>query len=115
MKTEVMDDFYGHVLYDIEKDGCLNGVFTNTGVNGRIFNEIARRRTGTDINDPLLGDYALMYIDEGNTQYTGSLQIASDGAGGYLFSWFDSKGKQVFKGTGARMSDSNLVAYYTTV
>jgi hypothetical protein len=32
----------GIITYEIGKDGCLNGFYTNEAAKGEIFNEIAR-------------------------------------------------------------------------
>lgn len=32
----------GIVVYSIESNGCLNGVYSNTGLTGEVYNEIAR-------------------------------------------------------------------------
>ncbi len=53
----------GIVLYNIELDGCLNGVYTNDACDGEIFNEIAMMRTKKPDSDDLCGVYLCTYFE----------------------------------------------------
>lgn len=48
----------GVILYDIELNGCHNGVYTNNSLIGEIFTETARIKEGTNFGaDGISGEY----------------------------------------------------------
>jgi len=66
----------GIILYNIELDGCLSGVYSNEDAYGEIFNEIARKNTYTS-DDEICGIYNCLYFDSGNSQEETVLTIAA--------------------------------------
>jgi hypothetical protein len=111
-------DFYGLILYTIERNGCLNGVYTNTGCNGVIYNEIARKpvilTTGID------GDYDCQYFDIASTttnaRETCILRITPEpvSLNFFKFEWIDYKNAAniLFEGRGYQMDDRHISVYY---
>ena len=109
-------DFHGVVLYNMESDGCLNGVYTNNNINGLIFNEIARRTAGID--NSIQGDYICSYIDNGNVLHEATLSIAETNTTlnrTYKFTWKDTKGKKIFEGIGFIMNEKQVAVYYKNI
>ena len=102
----------GIVLYNIELDGCLNGVYTNDHVDGDIFNEIARRHTNIG-EDDLSGIYDCFYFDINNSRIDAELTIGikSNKNRTYAFSW-EVKGKIIFEGIGYRMNEKQVAVHY---
>lgn len=109
----------GVVLYNIESNGCLNGVYTNDGVLGEIFNEIARLKTdGQSGEDGISGSYDCLYFDLDNSPCNRSLIISVSPQNSarklytYRFEWFNEKVRS-FIGTGYRMNGTQIVVHYT--
>jgi hypothetical protein len=105
----------GIILYDIEPDGCLNGVYTNNAADGVIFNEIARRNSYTaEENDGIRGVYDCFYFNQdprrNNVRLT--IGLAQDTSTGRAFS-FEWEGQRIrFSGIGYRMNERQLVVHY---
>jgi len=110
----------GIVLYDIELDGCLNGVFTNEFSKGQIYNEIARKKNVVDsekTDDSLIGEYNCYYFDP--VGHVSELTIQEKNGPSklpkvYAFSWRIS-GKTIFHGTGYKMNEKQIVVHYWMV
>ena len=105
-------DFFGIVLYDIQPDNCLNGIWTNVNNKGEIRNEIARR-VSTDPanpNDKIAGSYECSYIEIDNKTYTGTLTITGNIAL-YNFNW-DIRTGIKFEGKGFLMNDKQIAVSY---
>ena len=102
----------GVALYNIELDGCLNGVFTNDNIDGQIFNEIAKISTSIGA-DGLSGIYHCFYFDSGNSRNDAELTIgiANGTTKKYDFSWVVNN-KIVFKGVGYKMNEKQVVVHY---
>ena len=103
---------YGLILYTIERDDCLNGVFTNPGVRGEIHNEIAKKTVG---GPGIAGQYVCLYIDINNERESCNLEITPDPTVTNLFrfDWSDTRnGTFYFEGRGYQMDDSHIVVYY---
>jgi hypothetical protein len=104
----------GIVMYSIEGDGCLNGVFTNPGAFGRILNEVARRRGGPLAT--LEGDYDCFYFDSDDSRNDCTLTISIDPTTRqFTLRWIGLDGVTWFEGRGFRMNDRTLVAHYWSV
>lgn len=99
----------GLVLYDIELDGCLNGVYTNDHAAGLIYNEIARRRPDSPDGD-LSGIYDCFYFDENNSRNNAVLTISRIGRTYHLEWRTDSR--IIFNGVGYIMNEKQLVVHY---
>ena len=109
----------GVVLYNIESNGCLNGVYTNDGVSGEIFNEIARLQiNGQRGEDGISGIYDCLYFDLNNSSCKRSLKISVSPQHSarkiytYTFEW-SNENVMSFKGTGYRMNETQIVVHYT--
>ena len=108
-----MNEFKGIVLYNIERDGNLNGVYTNNDSNGnaRIATETARL-----IDDSLVeGDtevhiYDCFYFnnDEG-INCTLTFRITN---GIYRADWQLNDGTPIFIGEGFQMNDRQIAISY---
>ncbi len=111
----------GIVLYDIELDGCLNGVYTNEHptVDGNIYNEINRRQDKVkgdnwDIN----GVYECFYFDLNNQRINATLTIsyAQGRTNTYNFVWREI-GQTVdsFTGIGYKMNPRQIAVHYSSL
>ena len=99
----------GIILYTIERDGCLNGVYTHEGLKGKIFNEIARklRKQGNKTT------YACAYFEAvgQDVAKTAILEITREPSGILRFSWL-SGGKEIFHGDGYKMNPLQMSVIY---
>lgn len=105
---------FGIVLYDIEKDGNLNGVYTNNVVKGKIFTETARLKSKKNN----VSTYDFFYFDIEDT-YTGKLTITEkDGVLDCTWNVYeinDGKGGDLFTGQGFKMNERQIAIYYKGV
>ncbi len=71
------DEFFGIIVYSIEPDGCLNGLWTNIANYGIIRNEIAQKENIiNEINkNEIEGEYIVTYIEDDKKVYYGKLVI----------------------------------------
>lgn len=101
----------GLCLYTIEKDGCLNGVYTHEGARGVISNEIARKHPkGKMIGNGLADRYNSYYFDTKGV--TTEIKIKLNN-GEYQIDWvIDSE--IAFKGYGYLMNANQLVVQYVS-
>ncbi len=101
-------EFQGGIIYRIEPDGCLNGLWSNTEALHKVFNEIDRKKTtkGNDID----GVYDSSWIEDSNSIHTGELVIIKQ-ASHYDFVWTDKDGT-VFKGIGFKLANEITVSYW---
>jgi hypothetical protein len=107
--------FHGMVLYDIELNGCLNGVFTNNSpqADGHISNEIVKKSDGVLNN--LDGDYTCSYIEAGNVVVQATLHVALNTTRGtYSFIWRENSNNLqiIFSGIGFQMNPHQIAVYY---
>lgn len=95
----------GLILYNIEKDGCLNGVYTNEYCKGEIWNEILKKKTK---DDDICGEYLCAY-SEGKKIINDTLEIKKheNNNGSYNFEW----GKY-FTGYGYKINDHQIIVHY---
>ena len=105
----------GICLYDLQPNGCLNGVYTNNSVDGEIFNEIARKHTDVG-DDELCGYYNCFYFDKDgkqNSRHNAELHIVikNGTTGTYQFVWTKNK-SAVFEGIGYKMNDRQVAVHY---
>ena len=122
------DKFNGIVLYNIERDGCLNGVYTNEqAYTGRIYNEIARRQNQDKhykieseegkracCNIDIEGHYDCQYFDVNNEYCRCELEIKRDPITAhnvYRFYWRGKNGRD-FEGIGYQMNHNQLAVSY---
>lgn len=108
---------HGIALYNIEKDGCLNGVYTNEDplVNGKIFNEIIRRQINSDNSNGVVGVYDCFYFDLENERVDAMLTISPFGnlENTYSFEWVKvGETTPVFVGIGYQMNPRQIAVHY---
>lgn len=110
-----MNEFRGIVLYNIERNGNLNGVYTNNHpiTNGRISTETARLRENTLIEaDTEVIVYDCFYFDtvDGGIECTLTFRITN---GIYGVEWhLQNQTNPIFIGEGFRMNDTQIVISY---
>lgn len=102
----------GIILYNIELDNCLNGVFTNYYLDGTIFNEIAKKR---ECSNGIVGVYDCFYFDIIDRKNDVELQISIDKSkqNTFLFEWRNEK-TLLFKGIGYKMNEKQIAVHYTS-
>jgi hypothetical protein len=110
--TKSINDTYGIIIYNIELDGCLNGVYKNDKLG--IYNEILRKRSrAKDIGEGLFSRYDNQYIDSYGP-HTGEVRVKKDAKGFYIFEWSEDSFKNVdFIGIGYKMNTRQIAVYYT--
>lgn len=106
-----MKDFFGIVIYSIEDDGCLNGLWTTIANNGEISNEIAKKKNGE--NTCLTGDYIVTFIEHDNPLLIsqGSLLIKSGRNKLYELEWTIDNKTNKFFGKGFIIGKQLIVSY----
>lgn len=106
--NSIMDS--GIIIYEIELNGCLNGVYTNEYCDGVIYNEVARKE---EQDGEITGRYACFYFDKNNKRENGTLTIGywRNKKQTYDFSW-EVNGKIIFKGKGYQMNQRQIAAHY---
>lgn len=104
------NNFWGIVNYEIIGDGCLNGIWTNNDVNrgGIIMNEIARMKTYID--DTIIGEYSVAWIEPNKQPTTGTLAITKKGEELH-FNWKNNN-KSIFNGIGLKLGLNNIIVFY---
>lgn len=103
--------FRGIVLYDIQRNGFLNGVYSNNhpATEGRIFTETARLRPGIAEDAPVR-IYDSFYFDiEGGHECVLTFTI-TDGV--YVAEWRLDNGRTIFIGEGFLMNDRQIAISY---
>lgn len=100
----------GLILYSIELNGCLNGVYTNdSGSMPEICTETAKRRTGTGDGDMLSGTYDCMFFEPTSTHKTIlTIECVRDT---FYFIWGDLTAP-TFIGVGYIMNQTQAVVRY---
>ena len=112
----------GIVVYTIEKDGCMNGVYTNETNNGNVCNEIAIKKTKPlhSINwypNDLPGEYDVAFFERtatGIKEFSMDLIIAPPVNGMHEVKWTE-KGNPAnikFSGSGYVMNGWQFVVRY---
>ena len=120
-------NFMGIQLYDIDLNGCLNGVYTNIPAKGRIYNEIARKMSSKEneeleikYNDKIVGDYNCRWFDLGNAVGGYILEIRKleirkrepTTHSVYTFRWRTKNGIPKFEGIGYKMNERQIAVSY---
>jgi hypothetical protein len=101
----------GIITYEIGKDGCLNGFYSNESAKG-IYNEIARKEPQqNNEDDDLCGKYKSAYFQGNNDIVIADLVITKQ-SGVYHLEWTSKKGN--FTGTGFKTRDNELVVRYNS-
>ena len=113
----ISNDFLGIVLYDIELDNCLNGIYTNIPEGGVILNEICRKKHNPSIApiDTLIGDYKCIWFSNKSILNEGTLEIEylNNYSKIYSLLWRDKvSNKIIFRGVGYKMNGKQLVVTY---
>lgn len=108
----------GVILYDIELNGCLNGVYTNNYLHSEIFTETARVKKDTKVgSDGVSGEYDCFYFDVDNSKNICELIISESahpniiGTFEYSFVW-KYEGAVIFRGVGYQMNERQIVVRY---
>lgn len=107
----------GIALYSIELNGCLNGVYTNDGLDGEIFNEIARMKNQKKMmSNEICGEYECFYFDGIDGRAGWSLIIEYKNPQGktneYIFTWKNKIGNTTFIGSGYKMNERQIAVHY---
>lgn len=109
----------GIVLYSIEKDGCLNGVYANEQPPdaGIIFNEMARKiqKTVTKGKDPIEGVYECSYFETDSARRDVQLKIDGRSPAANVFDvlWIDPvTSLPIFEGVGYKMNERQFAVHY---
>ena len=115
---------YGICLYTIERDGCLNGVYTNELASGMdrngnninegvIYNEIARIKEYDDSDtERISGLYDCFHFDLENERVNTILEISNVGRL-YTFTWWNlRRTTRIFIGKGFIMNASQICVHY---
>ncbi len=111
MAAAHVPNFYGIALYTIEPNGCLTGVYSNTGLPlNSLYNEIGRKAPKQPAG--IEGMYKCAWIDLHNVVIEGSLEIIA-AAKHYDVVWKDNAGTIVYNGSGFMMSNNTFAVYYT--
>lgn len=109
------EEFSGLILYTIELDGCLNGLYTNNKVDGEILNEIAKRKhdSPTKNTDTIIGTYDCVFFEANKPFVQANLviNIEQGTARTYTFDWI-KLGKSIFKGRGYKISHNQIIVHY---
>jgi hypothetical protein len=110
----------GIALYSIELHGCLNGVYTNDDLKGKIFNEIAtlRGKRHFENEEEICGVYDCVYFGNNNKREGYELLISSksnEKMREYEFTWRSKKGDIEFEGIGYKMNDRQIAVHYRYV
>jgi len=111
-----MDEFRGIILYTIELDGNLNGVYTNNHpqTRGQIFTETARLNNHTfDENGTEIIVYDSVYFDPVDNRVDCSLTFRISNRI-YEATWVLENGF-VFTGQGFRMNDRQIAIIYWNI
>ena len=107
-----MEKIKGIVLYNIELNGCLNGVYTNNMADGIIFNEIAKLRKKFS-EDEFEGDYDCFYFDKDPIRNDAELIIRKVEGKHRTYSFrLNVDGKARFNGIGYKMNEKQLAVHY---
>ncbi|MBS1686869.1 MAG: hypothetical protein JSS76_19180 [Bacteroidetes bacterium] len=111
-QSELPNQVMGIAMYDIHADGCLQGLYTNYGEDGLVYNEISRKSDGTSA---LLGEYVCMWFDVKNapiSNMTLEICMAHGKSQTYFVKLKNEKGGVNFCGIGYKMNDKQLVISY---
>lgn len=116
-----MPTFEGVVVYTIERNGCLNGVYANNAqpLPNHVYNEIAKRKKDAETNKehPLVGTYLCSWIEwsnNGDIIVNGVLTINWVGTC-YSLEWRDNNNNILFIGKGFQTGDYQLTVRYEDV
>ncbi len=110
-KATPFDDSYGVILYNLEMDGCLNGVYTNQGASSEIYSEILKKKPkAAKVDDILFSDYDCQFMDNDGPHYC-EVKMKKHKYGYYILEWFEH-GDLNCRGIGYRMNDRQIVVYY---
>jgi len=102
----------GIVLYEIELNGCLNGVYTNDGCDGLIYNEIATKHSPFE-NDDIAGTYDCSYFEDNNMRKDVELSITRKKKKARIFDFkWSMKGRVLFEGIGFKMNNRQVAVTY---
>ena len=97
---------FGIILYNIELDGNLTGVYTNDFENGIILTEIAKFKSKTIDTTT----YNVVYFNKDNSSSNATLEMKLTN-GTYTCEWIEDN-KVKFTGKGFKMNDRQIAIYY---
>ncbi len=101
----------GIVLYNIELDGGLNGVYTNDKIpNAEIFTETAKLRAESQSAVSVIRTYDCFYFDVNNVQQICTLIFTIEN-NMYTAVWFIND-EEVFRGQGFQMNNRQIALSY---
>lgn len=105
----------GLILYTIEKDGGLNGIYTNEAgkAPGEIFGEIAKKRKSDNPSPGIQGIYDSVYFEHGNPNAEQCELEINCNSVPFTLSWKKhSSRKVIWQGYGYQMRQDLLVVHY---
>ncbi|MCU4190124.1 hypothetical protein M9Q43_13255 [Flavobacterium sp. HXWNR29] len=106
-------DFVGIVLYDIQLNGHLNGVYANnqSPTLNRILTETARFiNSVTDTSGRIINRYDVFYFD-GENDHRGELRLVFNEDRTIRAFWIVNN-EEWFNGLGFQMNDRQIAIYY---
>ncbi|WP_026705037.1 hypothetical protein [Flavobacterium soli] len=113
-----MENFRGQILYDLQLDGSLTGVYTNNhpALSGILLTEIARVRLDSQAYDRSDGifEYDSVYIDIENSTVNCELTFRVNNRI-IQAEWRLENGRIVFRGEGFLMNDRQIALSYWSV
>jgi len=109
-----MSTFHGIAVYKYKGDGCLNGIWSNSGTIGSLMNECLKKVDDAIGDDCICGEYKMTYMEADGTTINGKVIITKKGHT-YQFDWYKDSGKQMFTGIGLKTGKSHYSVSYIKV
>ncbi|MBS1686856.1 MAG: hypothetical protein JSS76_19115 [Bacteroidetes bacterium] len=110
--SAIPNNYMGIILYDIQNNDCLNGVYSNLGVGGEIYNEVCRKQKGQP--QGILGRYDCMWFDINHERISDrelNITLHNSNRGVFEFEWTVG-GKVNFVGIGYQMNNRQIALTY---
>lgn len=112
-----MDEFNGIILYNIQLDGNISGVYTNMPAGGRIYLEILTRMPPVNriANVDIVGTYQSMYF-QGTERICDAVCKITRRDNSDIFTFIWTRGNNpIFEGIGYIMNQTQIVVHYRTI
>lgn len=109
-----MNEFNGIILYNIQRDGNLSGVYTNIPSRGRINLEILTRMPNINSNNnfEIIGEYQSMYF-QGEERFADVWCLITREVGENIFRFLWRQNDIViFEGIGYQMNNNQIAVNY---